>query len=83
MAANSTPSKELQNTCAGITEHRIFELPVRVLVSRDNKGDGEHLEMVFGDIDDEEARKRRIMPGRVYGRLPEKTQLETDSIAAV
>ena len=83
LAANSTPTKELQNTCAGITEHRIFELPVRVLVTPDEEGDGEHLEMVFGDVDDEEAGKRRIMPGRVYGRLPEKKQSETGSIAAV
>ena len=83
LAANSTPTKELQNTCAGITEHRTFELPVRVLVTRDNEGDGEHLEMVFGDVDDGEAEKRRIMPGRVYGRLPEKKQLGTGSIAAV
>ena len=83
LAANSTPTKELQNTCAGITEHRIFELPVRVLVSPDEEGDGEHLEMVFGDVDDEEAAKRRIMPGRVYGRLPEKKYSGTGSIAAV
>ena len=83
LAANSTPTKELQNTCAGITEHRTFELPVRVLVTPDEEGDGEHLEMVFGDVDDEEAKKRRIMPGRVYGRLPEKKQAETGSIAAV
>ena len=83
LAANSTPTKELQNTCAGITEHCIFELPVRVLVTPDEEGDGEHLEMVFGDVDDEEAKKRRIMPGRVYGRLPEKKQSETGSIAAV
>ena len=83
LAANSTPSKELQNTCAGITERRIFELPVRVLVTPDNEGDGEHLEMVFGDVDDEEAKKRRIMPGRVYGRLPEKKQSGTGTIAAV
>ena len=83
LAANSTPSKELQNTCAGITEHRIFELPVRVLVTPDNEGDGEHLEMVFGDVDNEEAEKRRIRPGRVYGRLPEKSKSGTGSIAAV
>ena len=83
LAANSTPTKELQNTCAGITEHRIFELPVRVLVTPDDEGDGEHLEMVFGDVDDEEAEKRRIMPGRVYGRLPEKKPSQTRSVAAV
>ena len=83
LAANSTPTKELQNTCAGITEHRIFELPVRVLVTPDEEGDGEHLEMVFGDVDDEEAKKRRIMPGRVYGRLPEKKQLDTGAVAVV
>ena len=83
LAANSTPTKELQNTCAGITEHRIFELPVRVLVSPDKEGEGEHLEMVFGNVDDGEAEKRRIMPGRVYGRLPEKKNSGTGSIAAV
>ena len=83
LAANSTPSEELQNTCAGITEYRTFELPVRVLVTTNKEGDGEHLEMVFGDVDDGEAEKRRIKPGRVYGRLPETRQSTTGSIDAV
>lgn len=73
-AVNSTPTRALRNTCAGITDHNIFRKPVRILVARDGEGDGEHLEMVFGDVDDEEATKRRIHTGRVYGTLPKKVQ---------
>ena len=45
---NSTPSTTLRNTCAGIYEPHIFKTPVRILARRDEEGDGEHLELVFG-----------------------------------
>lgn len=45
---NSTPTAALRNTCAGITELHIFKLSVRVLVAKDEEGEGEHLELVFG-----------------------------------
>lgn len=47
------------------------------MVTRDMEEDGEHLGMGFGDVDDEEAAKRRIHPGRVYGTLPRKIQQDT------
>ena len=58
LAANSMPTIKLRNTCADITEQDIFKLPVRVLVIRDDEGDGEHLKMAFGEIDEEEANNR-------------------------
>lgn len=55
----------------------MFKLSVHVMVTRDMEEDGEHLGMGFGDVDDEEAAKRRIHPGRVYGTLPRKIQQDT------
>ncbi|KAL8636072.1 MAG: hypothetical protein Q9228_006493, partial [Teloschistes exilis] len=49
IAVNSRPTSALRNTCAGISEFHIFKLPVHILVSRDDEGEGEHLELVFGE----------------------------------
>ena len=71
LAVNSTPSTLLRNTCAGITELNIFKTPVRVLVFRDNENsDGEHLEMVFGDLDEKAIQHQVIKENRVYGTMP-------------
>lgn len=70
LAVNSTPTVLLKNTCAGIMELNIFKLPVRVLAIRDSEGDGEHLELVFGNVDEKEMRGTPIKPDRVYGTLP-------------
>ncbi|KAI4233147.1 MAG: hypothetical protein LQ349_004581 [Xanthoria aureola] len=70
LAINSTPTAALRNTCAGISELHVFKLPVRILVSRDEEGEGEHLELVFGKIDDESAKARTIKPNTTYGTLP-------------
>ena len=51
-------------------ELNIFKLPVRVLAVRDGEGDGEHLELVFGNVDEKDARGTTIKPNRVYGTLP-------------
>lgn len=51
-------------------ELNIFKLPVRVLAVRDNEGDGEHLELVFGNVDEKDAGGTPIKPNRVYGTLP-------------
>ena len=67
---NSTPTTALRNTCAGVSEIRVFKQPVHVLAKRDLEGEGEHLELVFGDMDAEEARTRRIKPNRKYGTMP-------------
>ena len=70
LAMNSTPTAALRNTCAGITELNIFKLPVRVLAFRDAEGDGEHLELVFGDLDEKTLESRTIKANRAYGTMP-------------
>lgn len=77
LAINSTPTTALRNTCAGISEIRIFKVPVRILAMRDLEGDGEHLELVFGDVDAEQARKMSIKSNRKYGTMP---AIASDSI---
>lgn len=73
---NSTPTTLLRNTCAGIMKLNIFKLPVRVLAIRDDEGDGEHLELVFGNVDKKDARGTPIKPNRVYGTLPKMAKGE-------
>ena len=51
-------------------ELNIFKLPVRVFAIRDDEGDGEHLELVFGNVDEKDVRGTPIEPNRVYGTLP-------------
>lgn len=70
LAMNSTPTAALRNTCAGITELNIFKLPVRVLAFRDAEGDGEHLELVFGKLDEKTLENKTIKANRVYGTMP-------------
>ena len=76
LAMNSTPTTLLKNTCAGIMELHIFTLPVRVLAIRDGQGDGEHLELVFENVDEKDMRGTPIQPNRVYGTLPKMAQKE-------
>ena len=71
LAVNSTPSALLRNTCAGITELSIFKIPVRVLAVRDDEStDGEHLELVFGELDEKAIQHQVIKHNRVYGTMP-------------
>ena len=71
LAVNSTPSALLRNTCAGITELSIFKIPVRVLAFHDGESsDGEHLELVFGEIDKTAIQHQVIRHNRVYGTIP-------------
>ena len=70
LAVNSSPTTALRNTCAGITEFAIFKLPVRILAMRDEEGEGEHLELVFGSLDEKSVENRVIKPNRVYGTMP-------------
>ncbi|CAD6577447.1 MAG: hypothetical protein ASARMPRED_008282 [Alectoria sarmentosa] len=76
LAINSTPTTLLKNTCAGITELNIFKLPVRVFAIRDSEGDGEHLELVFGNVDEKNVKGTPIKPNRVYGTLPKMVKEE-------
>ncbi|KAL8670024.1 MAG: hypothetical protein Q9168_005411 [Polycauliona sp. 1 TL-2023] len=75
LAINSRPTAALRNTCAGISELHIFKLPVRILVSKDDEGEGEHLELVFGERSSADEKKGKsdestIKPNRTYGTLP-------------
>ncbi len=79
LAMNSTPTAALRNTCAGITELNIFKLPVRVLTFRDAEGDGEHLELVFGNLDEKMLENKTIKANRVYGTMPTVTAHEKDA----
>ena len=69
LAMNFTPTEHLRNTCAGITELHIFKLPVRILVKRDTDGEGEHLELVFGQASEKEIDKNAIQVNRAYGSM--------------
>lgn len=77
LAVNSTPSALLRNTCAGITELNIFKTPVRILAFRDNENsDGEHLQLVFGDLDEKSIQHQVIKENRVYGTMPSPLALK-------
>lgn len=76
LAVNSPPTKALRNTCAGITEIDIFKSPVRILTMRDDEGDGEHLELVFGSVDEKTVEHRVIKANRVYGTMPSMKRRE-------
>lgn len=67
---NSSPTTALRNTCAGITELQIFKLSVRILAMSDLDGEGEHLELVFGDVDQEKTAECTIKTNRSYGTMP-------------
>lgn len=70
LAVNSTPTTALRNTCAGITELNLFKLPVRVLAMRDAEGNGEHLELVFGNVDEKKVEHKTNKANRLYGTMP-------------
>ncbi|KAL8752595.1 MAG: hypothetical protein Q9184_005675 [Pyrenodesmia sp. 2 TL-2023] len=70
LAVNSWPSAALRNTCAGITELYIFKLPVRILAKTEEEGEGEHLELVLGNVDKEKTEMHIIKPNRTYGTMP-------------
>ena len=63
---NSRPTKFLRNTCAGISELNIFKLPVRVLAVPDEEGEGEHLELIFDDVDEKMLERGTMKVNRAY-----------------
>ncbi|KAL8866333.1 MAG: hypothetical protein Q9198_008932 [Flavoplaca austrocitrina] len=70
LAVNSSPTIQLRNTCAGITQMSVFQLPIRVLTSKDAGGEDEdHLEFIFGAVDGNVAKKCRIQENREYGTM--------------
>ncbi|KAL8996313.1 MAG: hypothetical protein Q9169_004152 [Polycauliona sp. 2 TL-2023] len=56
---------------AGISELHISKLPVRVLVNKDEEGEGDDLELVFGRMQERrEIEERTIKANRTYGTMP-------------
>lgn len=66
LAVNSSPTETLRNTCAGIRELHIFQLPVRVVAVPDKEGDGSHLELVFAN---DETEGDAVKFNRKYGTM--------------
>ena len=75
LAVNSTLTAAPRTTCAGISELHIFKIPVRMLVSKDAEGEGEHLELVFGNLDEGKAKEITIVANRIDETLPEGVEL--------
>lgn len=64
LAMNSSPTKTLQNTCAGIIGLKALKSPVRVLVTSPG-----HLELVFGEVKDPDAQASTLEMNQRYGKL--------------
>ncbi|KAL8947621.1 MAG: hypothetical protein Q9222_006119 [Ikaeria aurantiellina] len=69
LAVNSSPSIQLRNTCAGVAQMGVFQLPVRILTSRNATDDGDHLELVFGGVDQSTVKRYRIQENHDYGTM--------------
>ena len=67
LAMNSTPTKHLQNTCAGIIGIKTFQTLVRVLATNPNGAKADHLELVFGEV--EQSNVARLKMNQEYGAL--------------
>ena len=67
LAMNSSSTKALRNTCAGISEVHVFKLPVRVSAMPNDDGNGEHLELVFGN---DGASGNPVKANKAYGNQP-------------
>lgn len=70
LAINSTPTTALRNTCAGINEMHVFKQPVKILAMKDEEGEEEHLELVFGNIDKGKAEGNAVKTNQLYGTMP-------------
>ena len=69
LAVNSAPSIRLRNTCAGVHQMGVFQLPVRILTSQDGDGEDDHLGLRFGVVDELVARRGRVQENREYGTM--------------
>ena len=68
LAMNSSPTKHLQNTCAGIIGIKTYQTVVRVLAtSSGDDAKADHLELVFGDV--EQQNMQRVGVNQEYGKL--------------
>ncbi|KAI9787919.1 MAG: hypothetical protein M1835_002596 [Candelina submexicana] len=81
LALNSSPSKALQNTCAGIERVVTMGLPVRIMERNEDGTDAKHLELVIGEAadgfqpkeeliaQDDDAEYVRLRTNKAYGAL--------------
>ena len=67
LAMNSSPTRHLQNTCAGIIGIRTYQTLVRVLATSTDGSKADHLELVFGDV--EQQNMRRLEVNQEYGKI--------------
>lgn len=66
LAMNSSPTKTLQNTCAGIIGRTALQTNVRVL-----KTSEKHLELVFGEAKNPNASNFKLAMNEKYGSIAE------------
>lgn len=67
LTVNSSPTKILQNTCAGIVGRQALKTPVRVLATTPG-----HLELVFGEIEDPKLQASELVMNEKYGKLDDE-----------
>ncbi|KAL8692361.1 MAG: hypothetical protein Q9218_002612 [Villophora microphyllina] len=70
LAVNSSPTTQLRNTCAGITQLSVFRTPIRILTGKDVNDEEDHLELVFGHVDESIASRNQILENHEYGTMP-------------
>ncbi|KAI4194521.1 MAG: hypothetical protein LQ350_007728 [Teloschistes chrysophthalmus] len=73
LAVNSSSTMQLRNTCAGISQMCVFRSPIRILTSKDLNDEDDHLELVFGHVDESVARRCRIQENHEYGTMPHQS----------
>lgn len=64
LAMNSSPTKVLENTCAGIMGRQALNTPVRVLETAPG-----HLELVFGQFKGPNGQTSELVMNKKYGKL--------------
>lgn len=81
LAMNSSPTKILQNTCAGIMGRKALKTSVKVVATTPG-----HLELVFGQVNDPLAQISKLEMNQEYGKLTdtdthedEDEKLDSDS----
>lgn len=75
LAMNSSPTKALQNTCAGIIGGKAFRHPVRVLATTQG-----HLELFFGEMKDSKAQVSELVVNEKYGKLVDDDGSENEEL---
>lgn len=78
LTMNSSPTKILQNTCAGIIGSTALKTPVRVLATTQG-----HLELVFGELKDPNAQASSLVMNEKYGKLDCENENEDKELESV